>query len=255
MLLILTGIPMLIVGLFGLVVGSFLNVCICRIPKQESILNVPSHCTVCGKRLRWFELIPVVSYLVQGGKCRDCGTPIAIQYPLVEVGNALLWMLIFWKTQHLSQSIIGCMAASAWLVLSVIDAKTFEIPIGCNLFLLFPAIGAVIFDLNRWMEHVIGFFIISVPLYVLFRVTDGKAIGGGDIKLLAVCGLLLGAPKIVLAFVLGCMIGSIVHILRMRLTKAEHMLALGPYLAIGMLLSMLWGDTLLTWYLTQCLGF
>lgn len=239
----------IILFLLGILIGSFLNVCILRIPRGESIVTTPSHCMSCGKRLRWYELVPLLSWLVLRGKCSGCGARISVQYPLIEAANALLWLCCYAVYGMDWMTLICCAVSSALLALSVIDARTQEIPPGFNIFLLFPAAAATLLDLAHWPEHLIGFFAVSGLLYLIFLLSKGRAMGGGDIKLMAVCGLLLGWKLILLAFFIGCLLGSVIHICRMKFAGADRALALGPYLSAGVWLTLLWGRPLLELYL------
>ena len=108
----------------------------------------------------------------------------------------------------------------------------------------------MIVNYQRILDFGLGFFSVSAGLFVLYWVTKGRGIGGGDIKLMAVSGLLLGEKCNILSFLLACILGSVIHIMRMKLSKADHVLALGPYLAMGIVISLLWGDELIVWYLT-----
>ena len=125
---------LIMLTLLGACVGSFCNVLIYRIPKGEEFVKTSSHCMSCGHTLRWFELIPVVSWLIQGGKCRSCGTKLSVQYPLVEAANGSLWLFsgILFRGDWLTVTLY-CILLSMLLVLSVIDWRTFTIPNGLNL--------------------------------------------------------------------------------------------------------------------------
>ncbi|MDD6202424.1 MAG: prepilin peptidase [Lachnospiraceae bacterium] len=239
--------------LFGIVIGSFLNVCIYRIPEKENIVKVRSHCMNCGHLLQWYELVPLLSYLFLGGKCRKCKAKISVQYPLVEALNGILYVGVFMINGINVDSLLYCLLTSALLVLSIIDFRTYEIPIGINIFILTVGLIHTVLHYRDWLNYVIGFFAVSVFLYLIILVTKGRGIGGGDMKLMAVCGLILGWKEIIFAFLLGCIIGSVVHLIRMRVSKCDHVLALGPYLSIGVFISMLWGSDLITWYLGQFL--
>lgn len=241
----------IILFLYGIVIGSFLNVCIYRIPKQENIAKVRSHCMQCDHQLKWYELIPLFSYLLQGGKCRVCKTKISVQYPLIEGANGILYVFIFMINGINVDSLLYCLLTSTLLVLSVIDFRTYEIPIGINYFILVLGVFRTVLHNTHWADHVIGFFAVSVVLYIIIIATKGRGIGGGDMKMMAVCGLFLGWKEIILAFLLGCIIGSVVHVIRMRVTKCDHVLALGPYLSIGVFISMLWGAQWISWYFGQ----
>lgn len=241
----------IVIFIFGIVLGSFLNVCIYRIPQKQDIVKERSHCMQCGHPLGWYELIPLFSYLIQGGKCRVCKSRISVQYPLIEGANGILYVFIFMINGINVDSLLYCLLTSALIVLSVIDWRTYEIPIGINYFIFGLGVARTILHYKDWANHVIGFFAVSAVLYLIIVVTKGRGIGGGDMKLMAVCGLFLGWKEIILAFLLGCIIGSVIHIIRMRVSKCDHVLALGPYLSIGVVLAMLWGNQWITWYFSQ----
>lgn len=240
----------IIIFLYGIIIGSFLNVCIYRIPKKENIVTTRSHCMSCGYQLRWYDLIPLFSWLALGGRCRKCKAKISVQYPLIEALNGVLYLIVFLHYGVSIETLLYCLMASALLALSVIDFRTFEIPLGFNVFIAVLGLVRVLTDLTNWQEYAVGFFAVSVVLYIIYIITKGRGIGGGDIKLMAASGLLLGWKCNVLAFLLGCIIGSVIHLLRMRLTKAEHVLAMGPYLSIGIYICALWGTRMIDWYLS-----
>ena len=234
--------------LYGIVIGSFLNVCIYRIPLGESIAKERSHCMTCGYQLRWFDLVPLFSWLALRGKCRKCKTPISPQYPIIEAVNGVLYVLIFAVNGMNLVSILYCLMASALLALSVIDFRTYEIPFGFNIFIGVLGVIRVLGNLENWPEFIVGFFAVSVLLEIILLVSGGRAIGGGDVKLMAAAGLLLGWKLIILAFFIGCILGSVIHIIRMKVSHAEHVLAMGPYLSAGVLISALWGTQFINWY-------
>ena len=238
----------LLVFLYGIVIGSFLNVLIYRIPKKENFVTTRSHCMSCGYQLEWYDLVPLFSYIVLGGKCRKCKTKLSVQYPLIEGLNGLLYLFVFWKYQISIESLLYCLLLSALLALSVIDFRTFEIPVGFNVFILLLGVIRVFTDLSNWKLYVIGFFAVSVFLYLLFLVSGGRAIGGGDIKLMAACGLLLGWKLVLFAFIIGCIFGSVIHLLRMKFSGEEHVLAMGPYLSLGVLAALFFGNCFIDWY-------
>lgn len=241
--------------LLGLTIGSFLNVVIFRIPKGEDLAKKRSHCMSCGYQLRWFDLIPLFSWIVLRGRCRKCHEKISVQYPIVEALNGILYVIVLLVCGIEIESLFYCMAISALLALSIIDFRTYIIPVGFNVFLL--AIGILRLGYRIVVEgdaissmwpYVIGMFAVSVPLGILWFVSKGRAIGGGDVKLMGAAGLLLGWKLILLALVLGCILGSIIHIARMKISKAGRVLAMGPYLAAGITIAILFGDKLLAWY-------
>ena len=222
----------IVIFLYGIVIGSFLNVLIFRIPKKENIVQ-SSHCMNCGRKLGWRDMVPVFSYIILRGRCRQCGARISIQYPLIEALNGVLY----------------CLMTSALIVIAVIDERTYQIPVSQNLFLGLLGIIMTVYDFRHILSHIIGAVIVSLFLYGLYYFSSGKAIGGGDIKLMAYAGLLLGAKNIILAFILACILGSIIHTIRMKVSKRNNLLALGPYLSAGIFIAALWGSRFWTWYL------
>ena len=241
----------IIVLLYGIVVGSFLNVCIYRIPKKENIAIVRSHCMTCDHQLKWYDNIPLLSWLMLGGKCRYCRATISPQYPIIEASNGLLWLLVAIIRGLSVDTLLYALLFSALLTLSVIDFRTYEIPAGINIFILALGLIMTVLHYTEWLDHLIGFLAVSIPLYIIIIVTDGRGIGGGDMKLMATAGLLIGWKLVVLAFALGCIIGAPVHMIRMKLSGADRVLAMGPYLSIGILISVLWGEKLIGWYLNM----
>ncbi len=239
----------ILIFLFGLVIGSFLNVLIYRIPKHEDFVKIRSHCMVCGYQLQWFDLVPLVSWILLGGKCRKCKTRISVQYPIIEALNGILYVAVFLFYGFSIESLLYCLLFSTLIALSVIDFRTYEIPIGFNVFILALGLVRVATDYRNWLTYLIGFLAVSIPLYLIFLFTKGRGIGGGDIKLMAVCGLLLGWKLVVLGFLLGCILGSVIHLIRMKVSKVEHVLAMGPYLSLGIMIATLWGNQLISWYL------
>ena len=238
-------------ALYGIVIGSFLNVVILRIPIRESIALKRSHCMTCGHTLSWYELIPLFSYLFLGGKCRHCKAHISIQYPIVEAANGLLYVIFFLAKGITVETFLYCLCASALLALSVINWRTQEIPYGINLFILLLGLVRLFTDLGNWGQYVIGLFAVSGFLLLLNLITKGKGIGHGDIKLMAATGLLLGWKLNIIAFVLACVIGSVTHLIRMAVKKVGRRLAFGPYLSVGLFIAMIWGEQLVSWYLSM----
>lgn len=152
------------------------------------------------------------------------------------------------------QSALYIITSGALIALSYIDLKTYEIPFGINVGIFVIGLLHMLLDLPHWSTYVIGFFAVSLPLYLILLITKGEGIGGGDVKLMAAAGLLLGWKQIALAFVLACVLGSIIHAIRMKCFHAGRRLAMGPYLSAGIMLSLLYGDLMIQWYIHSVLG-
>jgi leader peptidase (prepilin peptidase)/N-methyltransferase len=143
---------------------------------------------------------------------------------------------------------------SALLVLSMIDFRTYEIPVGINVFIGVLGLIRMGLDYKNWMFYLIGFGSVSLFLLLLYFITKGRGIGGGDIKLMAAAGLVLGWQLIILAFIGGCILGSIIHLIRMKVSMEDSVLAFGPYLSMGIFFSMLYGESFIRWYIRICIG-
>ena len=240
-----------VVFIYGIVFGSFFNVCTDRIPRHESIVRVRSHCESCGYALKWYDNIPLLSYIILRGRCRKCGTHLSLKYPIMEAVTGIIFVMIFAVHGWNAESGIWCLASGAMLTLSIIDWRTYEIPIGFNYFLLALGLIHLCLYYKDWQLYAVGLVSVSLFLWLIYLVSGGRAIGGGDIKLMAVMGLLLGWKLCILGFLIGCVAGSVIHIVRMKVSHADHVLAMGPYLSFGLFTAMLVGEKLLTWYFGQ----
>lgn len=240
----------------GVLIGSFLNVCIYRIPKHENITTTRSHCMSCGNVIKWYDLVPVISYLLLGGKCRNCGAKLSIQYPIIELLNGILYCLVFAVMGLSIKSVLIMSLTSALIVIAVIDWRTYEIPFGLNVFIAVLGLADIAVklanrDFTGIIDNLAGAVCVSGFLLLLYLVTKGRGIGGGDIKLMAAAGLLIGWKSIILAFVIGCVIGSIIHLIRMKVSTQDHVLAFGPYLAVGIFIASLWGERIMNAYISS----
>lgn len=242
-----------LVVIFGLVIGSFLNVCICRIANEESIAFPPSHCTNCGYELKAKDLIPVLSYIFLGGKCRSCKEKISIQYPIVEILNAILYIAIYLKFGFTLNLFKFCLFASLLIVIGFIDFKTKYV---YNSTVVFGVVSGILFAVLEWMEtksipwnYIAGAFIGFGIIYLIVILTRGM--GEGDIDIALICGLFLGIKGILvtlfLAIILGGIVDTIILIFKLKERKAE--IAFGPYLAIGGIIACLYGSRLIDIYL------
>lgn len=249
----------IIAFLYGIIIGSFLNVCIYRIPKGESIVTVGSHCMKCGHRLRWTDLFPVFSWAFLRGRCRYCGAAISAQYPVVEALNGSLYVLIFAVNGWNPDSVLWCVLASSLIVLSMIDYRTMLIPTAVDAVILLVGILHLVLHLNEWLYYVAGFLFASLFLLLcafLFRAVTGKGgLGLGDVEMMACAGLCIGWGHSLLAIVIGSVLGVIIQGVRMLITKDRGKFPFGPYLSLGVFIAMLWGSQIYTWYMNQFVYF
>ena len=239
--------------LLGASIFSFLNVIICRLPKKESFVKGHSHCTACGTELKARDLVPVFSWLCLRGKCRYCGAPISGRETLLEIfGGAAAVICFFRSLQTPMAGLTGYLLLCALTVAAMVDLNTMEIPDGCHIFIaLLAVVRAFTVPGVSIPGRLSGAVCVSVPMLLLALVING-AFGGGDIKLMAACGLFLGWKLVLPAFFLGAVIGGIQGVVLLAGKKAERKtrFAFGPGLCAGVLLSLLFGNAMIAGYLS-----
>ncbi len=226
--------------IIGLFVGSFLNVLASRLPRGESVLWDRSHCDFCKKTLRWFELIPLFSYIVQGGRCRRCHKKLSIQYPLMELVTGVSFVILFVVFSSVSLPILLSyyFLYCSLLVIFISDLETQIIPDSMIV------MGLVAVMALRWLEFsswalLIPYVISSIGAYVFFyclwRGTKGRGMGFGDVKFAFLMGLFLGYPGIIIAMYIAFLTGAIVGVILMIRGKSglKSKIAFGPFLILG----------------------
>jgi leader peptidase (prepilin peptidase) / N-methyltransferase len=239
----------------GLAIGSFLNVCIYRLPRRESLLFPASHCTVCNRALDWYENIPLVSWLILRGRCRTCQARIPAQYPLVETVTGTVFVsayLIYGWTPLLAARLLF---ACAMIVLFVIDLHHRILP---NVITLPGVIVGLIISFflpPGWRSSLIGLIAGGGVLFVIgeayYRTRGYEGLGMGDVKMLAMIGAFLGWPLMLVTLVLASFAGSIVGVglLVSRRGDMKAALPFGTFLAVGALVAAVAGNSFLDWYL------
>jgi leader peptidase (prepilin peptidase)/N-methyltransferase len=242
--------------IFGAIVGSFLNVCICRMPKDESVVSPPSHCPNCDYRIRWYDNIPLFSYLLLRGKCRGCGTHISLQYPLVELLNGLLTLALFLRFDFSVAFLALFLFCSALVVITFIDLEHQIIPDEISLTgIVIGFIFSFFLHGYSWLNSLLGILLgggsLLLVAYGYQWLTGKEGMGGGDIKLLAMMGAFLGWKSVLFIIFASSLIGSVVGITMMLVQKKDSKLAIpfGPYLAFGAVLYIFYGRQLIHWYL------
>lgn len=256
-----------IVFIVGLSFGSFLNVLIDRLPNGEDVVHGRSHCDHCKRVLRWFELIPVLSFIVQGGKSRCCNKTLSLQYPFVEltigIGFAYLYFLFFGSTVGFSLPFLGALLlyyASVGIVL--VDIKTECIPmtfiyLGCIAALLFQssAVGLCVRGSTETCSMLFYTYLIPAVFgagffFFLWFFSKGRAMGDGDIFLAGIIGLALGYPKFIIAYYVAFLTGAIVGVILIlvRKKRMNSHIPFGPFLVLGLGVAYLYGPHILLWW-------
>lgn len=242
----------------GLCVGSFLNVVIYRLPAGMSLAKPNSHCPSCKYELRWYDNIPVLAYIMLGGKCRKCRTHIPFRYTAVELANMVMWVLcvlMFWE-KSIPLACIYMLAASIFICIFFIDLEHKIIFDRFQLMLLALGVASIFFDKSfGWLSHVIGgvagfavFFLISVGFEKLAK---KEGLGGGDVKLAGVVGLLLGWERLVLGLLIATLPAAVIMMILSRGKSGDdRQFPFAPFLTAGFAVSMLFGEQIITWYLS-----
>jgi len=266
----------LVVLLFGLIVGSFLNVCIARLPEGISIVTPRSRCPRCKAQIAWFDNIPLISYLLLRAKCRHCGLPISIRYPLVELLNGLLYL---WSVHEFGlggETLLAMTLCSSCIVITFVDLDHMIIPDVITLpgmvigLAVAPFFMTALMDplpfgfstvlpdgpyLRGFWNALLGLVAGGAPLFLIGwaweKLRKIEAMGGGDVKLMGMIGSFLGWKSALLTIMLGAMSGAIVGgtMVALKRHKPENVIPFGPFLAGGALLSLFYGNDILVWYL------
>lgn len=248
-----------IVFIFGICIGSFLNVVIIRLPRHESLIKRASHCMTCGTKIRPIDLIPVFSWLFLGGKCHSCGEKISPRYPIVESLNGILYVLTFLVLDINAKAIITCVLMSLLVIVGFMDWDTKEIDmiiVGIIFVLAIPA--AVFTDDVSIANRIIGAFAVSVPFFIIGEISrpiirkkfneDFRAIELGDTILMFAAGALLGTQAVIVSALFGIITAAVGGSIIKAVTK-DSVFAFGPYLSIGIAAAMLWGNQIAEWYI------
>lgn len=244
----------LFVFILGACIGSFLNVLIYRIPRKMDFVRGRSMCPACGHMLSPLDLAPLVSWIALGGKCRYCGAGISRRYPLIEAATGLLAVASVWRFQPTVMALIAFAVCCTLLTISMIDLDTQEIPNGLVIAMLALAVAGWILQPHDpdWIARLIGAVCVSVPM-LLINLIVPTSFGGGDIKLMAAAGLLLGWKNTLVAMFVALILGGgygIFLLAGKKKGRKDHF-AFGPFLSAGCVIGLFFGTMLLQWYLAQ----
>jgi leader peptidase (prepilin peptidase)/N-methyltransferase len=243
-----------IAAVLGALIGSFLNVCIVRWgaePKQ-SVVRPRSRCPQCGKGIAWYDNVPVLSWLILRGRCRGCGNPISVQYPLVEIATAIIWAYMAARHGPSLEAIRGALFGTILLGIGMTDARAYLIPDeftfgGLAIGLAFSLAGGLPGLLAAVVGAVVGFLLlwgVGAAGTWLFK---QEAMGGGDIKMMAMVGAFLGWKGVLLTIFLGALLGSLIFV-PMHLAGSRKLVPFGIFLALGAAAAWLAGPAIYEWY-------
>jgi leader peptidase (prepilin peptidase)/N-methyltransferase len=236
--------------ILGTFIGSFLNVCIYRLPEGKSVVSPPSACSSCGHRLGFFDMIPVLNYIFNKGKCRYCGAKYSIQYPLVELLNGLLYLFVFMEYGFNWISVMHCLTVSTLIVVFMIDLRHKIIPDSLVIFgLLYTTIISIMFIDINYLDKFYGLLFGFGLFLVIALVTN--AMGGGDIKLMGFLGLNFGLKGIIFITVLSFIYGAVISVgllVSKKATRKDY-IPFGPFIVLAALTYIFWGEEIIQLYI------
>lgn len=242
----------LLMFVLGLLIGSFLNVCIYRIPRDESISYPPSHCTGCGERIKLYYLVPVFSYLFLRGKCRNCGVGISLKYPLIELLVGVLFLTLYY-VYGISFELLKFMVLISFIVvIGIIDLETTDVYFKTTL--SGSIAGIILLIAGNLLGHGIWEFIYGALLgggLISLIVIITRGMGWGDVEICFLCGLFLGFKMTILMIFISFILGGIIGVMLMLLKKKSHKdyIPFGPIISLAALICIYFGEKILLWYL------
>jgi len=250
------GVNDVLIFILGLIVGSFSNVCIYRIPRNESIIYPASHCPKCRSKIKPFDNIPLLSYILLKGRCCNCKSKISLQYPIVEFLTGLTYLTIYLIYGLSIQSLIYIILSSALIIIAFIDLNEQIVPdvislpgiaIGFIISFFVPYISFI----NSALGILAGGGIILVIAMGGSAIFKKEAMGGGDVKLAAMIGAFLGWKYIIISLFLGFFTGALagIFLIMAKIKKKEDAVPFGPFIILGSFITFLWGEQIISWYL------
>ena len=249
-----TWLVLLTITLFGLCIGSFLNVCAYRLPLGESVVHPRSRCTSCGRMLSWFDNLPVASWVALRGRCRTCGEPVSWMYPAVEIVTALVFAVTYLTYGLTLLSVVRVIFACALIVLFVTDLQHKILPNVITLPGIVVGFVCSVFLPPGWVSSLIGIVVGGGVLFaiaeVYYRVRGQEGLGMGDVKLLGMIGAFLGWKLVLLTLVFASFTGSLAGGVLIASGRGgmKYALPFGTFLAVGALFAATWGDPIADWY-------
>ncbi|GMR12438.1 MAG: A24 family peptidase [Gemmatimonadota bacterium] len=243
-------------GILGLLLGSFLNVCSFRWPNDESVVSPRSHCPSCDGMIPWYDNIPVVSYVILRGRCRSCGTTISVQYPLAELATGVIWAGLFWYHGLSGEALRGAVLLTILFGIALTDARYYIIPDEFSLGGLVIGLAAAFLPagptaVEAVLGAALGFGLLMGVARAGKLVFKKDAMGGGDIKMMAMIGAFLGIPGVLLTIFLAALLGSVVF--GPISWKTGKLVPFGIFLSAGAAITYGWGGDIIGWYVSTIL--
>ena len=239
--------------ILGLLIGSFLNVCIYRIPREESISYPPSHCTSCGRKLRWYDLVPVFSFLLLKGRCRSCGERISWRYPIIEFVNCLVYVAVYVEYGITPEFVKFAFLGSLLIVIGMIDLDTTDVYLKTTLTgFVFGIVWIVYsyFTTGEFLAYIAGGALSGGLIILIILLTHGM--GWGDFEICLIVGIFLGFRLSILMLFLSFLLGGTMGIILLISKKKSRKdyIPFGPYIAAAGIITMLIGTDIINWYLS-----
>lgn len=252
---LMTGsIEILVLSVFGLAVGSFLNVCIVRLPLGQSVVSPASHCQACGRSLRWFENIPVFAWVLLRGRCRTCHARVSLVYPIVELVTPFLFLAQYWQVGWGALLVVRLVFSSAMVVLFVIDLQHRILPNAITVPGIGVGLAAALVLEPGWRAAVLGVVIGGGGLFLIaeayYRLRHEEGLGMGDVKMLAMIGAFLGWQLMLSTLLMASLLGSVVGIgmIALGLGDSKYALPLGSFLALAAVVTTATGGSFVQWF-------
>lgn len=248
----------IIIFTYGMLIGSFLNVCIYRIPRQESIVFPSSYCLSCKTNLKWYDNIPVLSYIKIKGRCRYCKKKISLQYPMIELLNAIIYLLLFHRFNLSIDFIFYALISSTLILITIIDLKEMMIPDSlvitiAILSILHKSLNYIIHKTPTNLLDSIEGALLAGIIFLLIVIISKGGMGGGDVTLIIALGFILGVKHILLAIFLSFILGGVISafLLITKLKTKKDPVPFGPFIVLGFIITSFWGECLIEWYLSN----
>ena len=248
----------LFAGIVGAAIGSFLNVCIYRWPAEQSVIRPPSRCPSCEHALAWYDNVPILGWLLLRGRCRYCGAGVSVQYPLIELATALIWVAAAVRFGPSFDALHSALFLTILLGIAMTDAREMVIPdqftlvgAAAGIALAFAPGGITV--MHAVLAAALGYVLLWTVKLGAEKALGKPALGIGDIHMMVFVGAFIGAPGMLLTLMLGSVLGLLIGVpltwLRGRLTVMGTYLPLGTFLALGAAVAHVWGDVIIRWYL------